>query len=101
MHTGGPRDRLLALQGPRVTYAYSDASPTKIRARTLWDVYACVRAPAWGGGTPSLGRHYYTLFLFTRLTRAENANARKQIASFAYSTSMCVHTYYETLFFAT
>ncbi|KOX71963.1 Actin, indirect flight muscle [Melipona quadrifasciata] len=51
VHTGGPRDRLLALQGPRVTYAYSDASPTKIRARTLWDVYACVRAPAWGGGT--------------------------------------------------
>lgn len=56
-----------------------------------------IRAPAWGGGTPSLGRLCYTSSLFTRLTRAENANAGKQIASFAYSTSMCIHTYYETV----
>lgn len=52
---GVPGIASLALQGPRVTYAYFDASPTKIRARTLWefwDVYAYVHAPAWGGGAP-------------------------------------------------
>ncbi|PBC28137.1 Actin, clone [Apis cerana cerana] len=35
VHAEGPRDYLLALQGPRVTYAYSDTSPTKISACTL------------------------------------------------------------------